>query len=131
MIGLDTSVLIRYIMQDDKKQSAKANSLIETQLSERDNGFVTIVTLIEIEWVLESCYNKSKQDFIDLINILLTTKQLRVQDSASVHRALTLYKNAKCEFSDAMISVLCKDVRCQVVMTFDKKAVSVGMTLLK
>ena len=29
MIGLDTNVLVRYIMQDDPQQARKANGLIE------------------------------------------------------------------------------------------------------
>lgn len=39
MIGLDTNVLVRYIMQDDVKQSAKANTLIES-LSADEPGFI-------------------------------------------------------------------------------------------
>jgi predicted nucleic-acid-binding protein len=55
MIGLDTNVLVRYIMQDDPKQSAKATKLIES-LDGDSPGFVSIVSVIELYWVLTSCY---------------------------------------------------------------------------
>jgi len=56
MIGLDTNVLVRYIMQDDPKQSRKATSLIES-LDDDHPGFITIVSILELYWVLTSCYD--------------------------------------------------------------------------
>ena len=41
MIGLDTNVLVRYIMQDDDKQSPKANALMDS-LDVDHPGFVTM-----------------------------------------------------------------------------------------
>jgi predicted nucleic acid-binding protein len=55
MIGLDTNVLVRYIMQDDPKNSPKANKLIES-LDGDNPGYITIVSVIELYWVLTSCY---------------------------------------------------------------------------
>jgi predicted nucleic-acid-binding protein len=40
MIGLDTNVLVRYLTQDDPKQSAQANHLIEIQCSKDSPGFI-------------------------------------------------------------------------------------------
>ena len=52
MIGLDTNVLVRYLTQDDKKQSAKVNALIENELTAQNPGFITAITLVEVVWVL-------------------------------------------------------------------------------
>ena len=51
MIGLDTNVLVRYIMQDDPKQSQKAVRLIES-LDSTVPGFITVVSVVELYWVL-------------------------------------------------------------------------------
>ena len=56
MIGLDTNVLVRCIMQDDVKQSPKANRLIES-LTAESPGFVPLVALIELVWALASCHD--------------------------------------------------------------------------
>ena len=47
MIGLDTNVLVRYIMQDDPKQSAKATKLIESLDADRP-GYITMVSVVEL-----------------------------------------------------------------------------------
>jgi predicted nucleic-acid-binding protein len=54
MIGLDTNVLVRYIMQDDVKQSPKATALIESLDSDHP-GFITLVFVVELYWVLTKC----------------------------------------------------------------------------
>ena len=61
MIGLDTNVLVRYIMQDNLEQSSKANQLIEN-LTKDKRAYFSHITLVEIIWVLESCYELDKND---------------------------------------------------------------------
>ena len=51
MTGLDTNVLVRYIMQDDPTQSTKATKLIEA-LTLNEPGFVSLVSIVELFWVL-------------------------------------------------------------------------------
>lgn len=53
MIGLDTHVLVRYIMQDDAKQSPKATALIESLDSEHP-GFITVVSVVEESVALQA-----------------------------------------------------------------------------
>src|SRR5690348_17516308 len=60
MIGLDTNVLVRCVMQDDPRQSQKASRLIESLTSEAP-GFVPLVALIELVWVLTSCYDLTRE----------------------------------------------------------------------
>jgi len=59
MIGLDTNVVVRYLVQDDPVQSARAADLIEQQLTERNPGFLCIVALAELAWALERAYRIS------------------------------------------------------------------------
>ena len=47
MIGLDPNVLVRYIMQDDAKQSLKATKLMES-LTGDELGFVSLVSVVEL-----------------------------------------------------------------------------------
>ena len=55
MIGLDTNVIVRYIMQDDAKQATKTTQLIES-LNADEPGFIALVSVIEVYWVLTSCF---------------------------------------------------------------------------
>jgi predicted nucleic-acid-binding protein len=56
MIGLDTNAVVRYLVQDDPIQSAQAADLIEHQLTEQNPGFLCVVVVAEIAWVLERAY---------------------------------------------------------------------------
>ncbi|MBN4055178.1 type II toxin-antitoxin system VapC family toxin [bacterium AH-315-K03] len=130
MIGLDTNVIIRYLTQDDPKQAKKATKLIETQLSSSEPGFITLITLVEITWVLESCFDQSKEDVLNVLQGLLTTKQLIIESASLAYLATKRCTKASTDFSDALITVICEQEGCSSIVTFDKKARSVGMELL-
>ena len=130
MIGLDTNVLVRYLTQDDRKQSAKANALIEDELTAQAPGYITSVTIVELVWVLESCYDQSKEGVLDVLHALLTTKQLVVERADMVYLAMRRFSKANADFSDALIAVMSEQEGCSRIVTFDKRAVNVGMELL-
>lgn len=130
MIGIDTNVLVRYLAQDDEAQALLATQLIEEKLDSKTLGFISAITLVEVTWVLKSCYAASKVDLCNTVRMILETKQFHVEQAESCYRALKLFEAGNGDFSDALITSISKDSGCDFVMTFDKKAKSVGMTLL-
>jgi len=129
VIGLDTNILIRYLTQDDELQSEIATRFIEKELNIENQGFVSLIVLVEIVWVLMRCYGQTKSDLHPVINQLLTTKQFQIEQTDNAFKALRLWQQAKGDFSDALIVVLAQDNDCTYTLTFDKKAVSLGMRL--
>jgi predicted nucleic-acid-binding protein len=131
VIGLDTNVLVRYITQDDSKQSALASTLIES-LDEKSPGFVTLVTVVELAWVLESAYGFSRMQFAQVMQTLLAVDAIKVDRVASVTSAVRRYTSSNADFSDCLIERLSIDAGCDKTITFDKAAAkSAGMTLIK
>ncbi len=130
MIGLDTNVLVRYLTQDDPSQSAQANQIIEQQLTSGNPGFLSLIVLIEAVWVLEACYGQGKSAIEAIVNSLLTTRQLMVDESDLVYKALQRFSGGNADFSDALIAVISEDRGCESTLTFDKKARSVGMVYI-
>ena len=131
MIGLDTNVLVRYLAQDDKVQSALAAKLVETTLSASNPGFIPAVSLVEVVWVLEECYGSTRKEIADIVERLLRVKQLRVQDADIVWLAVRLFRNGKADFADCLIERECHAQGCDCTVTFDKAAVkATGMRLL-
>ena len=102
MIGLDTNVLVRYIMQDDPKQSLKATTLIES-LEDDHPGFVTVVSILELYWVLTSCYGLSNYQVKQALDVLLRTRQIIVDRAEQVMRALRVFETGKADFADCFI----------------------------
>ena len=131
MIGLDTNVLVRYITQDDKRQAALANSLIES-LDDASPGFVTLVTVVELSWVLESVYNFTRQQFAEVLQTLMAVDTIKLDRSAVVASALRTYAVSKADFSDCLIERLSASAGCLKTMTFDKAAAKMaGMVLIE
>jgi predicted nucleic-acid-binding protein len=52
VIGLDTNILVRYIVRDDEAQTELATHLIETKCTREQPGFIALLVLIELVWVL-------------------------------------------------------------------------------
>ncbi|MCQ9473415.1 type II toxin-antitoxin system VapC family toxin [Pseudomonas alliivorans] len=122
MIGLDTNVLVRYVAQDDPKQSPKASALIES-FTINSPGFVTAVSVIELVWVLQSCYESTKSDIILVLETLLRTRELKIENADVVWQALRLFSDSKADFADCLIERSAKAAGCDYVVSFDSKAI--------
>ena len=131
MIGLDTNVLVRYIMQDDARQSPKANGLMES-LDGDHPGFVTMVSVVELYWVLTSCYELTGQEVKKALEALLRAKQIVVDRADQVLRALRAFEPGQADFADILIERTAFGAGCTKTMTFDVGASKhAGMTLIR
>jgi predicted nucleic-acid-binding protein len=126
VIGLDTNVVIRYLVQDDAKQSAAATRLIERTLSTEHPGFVSLVALAEIGWVLEECYGADRARVASVVEGLLSSRQIAVEQSEVAWRALRAWKDSSADLSDALIGQAGLSAGCSKVVTFDKAASKLG-----
>jgi len=130
VIGLDTNVLVRYIMQDDIKQSALATRILES-LTAESRGFVPLVAIVELAWVLSSAYELSRSQLIEAFEALLRTKELVVDCSDIVWKGLRLLQRSGGDFADCLIACTAEAAGCVKTMTFDRGAAkSGGMTLV-
>ena len=134
MIGLDTNVLVRYLAQDDVRQSAVATRLIEQTLTPAQPGFISLVVLVELCWVLKRLYGAKESELVDTVAALLEAGTFRVEHRTVVQSALAQMSQrpgGKASFADALVVALAHHHGCAQTLTFDKGAVAaVGMTLL-
>ena len=130
MIGLDTNVLVRYIMQDDARQSALATRLVESLYVESP-GFVPLVSVVELAWVLSSAYALDRGQVVQAFESLLRTKEIMVERAEIVWKALRVFQRANADFADCLIERSAAVAGCDRTMTFDRGAAkSCGMTLV-
>lgn len=122
MIGLDTNVVVRYLVQDDPKQSALATRFIEQTLTPDQPGLVTSVVLCEMAWVLAECYGADRSRIRGVIEGLLTAKQVMVESAEVVWKALRDWNGSAADFSDALIGQLVAAHGGSVTVTFDHAA---------
>ncbi len=79
MIGIDTNVLVRYLTQDDAAQAARATRFMEAELGPAQQGFISVVVLVELCWVLQSLYRVTTLELLDLIDDLLRSRHLQME----------------------------------------------------
>ena len=131
MIGLDTNVLVRYVAQDDPKQSPKATRLIES-LTVAVPGFVGVVSVVELVWVLSNCYGSTKAEICEVLEALLRTKELVVAQADTVWKALRMFRDGKADFADCLIERTANDAGCSHTATFDRDAAKTcGMQMIE
>ena len=122
MKGLDINVLVRYLVQDDPKQSALATRYIERHCTADNPGFIGQIVLCELAWVLESNYHQSRTEIASIIEQLLQVAQLEVMDPDVAWRALSDYKDSNADFPDHLMARVNEAQGCETTLTFDNKA---------
>jgi predicted nucleic-acid-binding protein len=130
MIGLDTNVVVRYITKDDPVQTTAAIKLLDS-LSADAPGFLSLVVVTELVWVLEVSYRFKKTEIEQVLEALLRSKELVVERAEIVWQALRTFHVSRADFSDCLIERSGHASECQYTATFDKHAAAAGMKLLK
>jgi len=131
VIGLDTNVIVRYITQDDARQAAAASKLFERVLTVERPGFVGLITLCELARVLEDCYDAGKDRIVTVMEGLLGSRQLVVEEAEVVWKSLRAWDESPADFSDVLVGELLVARGCEKVVTFDKAAAKLpGFELL-
>ncbi|WP_137846382.1 type II toxin-antitoxin system VapC family toxin [Microbacterium sp. 2FI] len=129
LTGIDTNVLLRYLVRDDEPQYALAARFVEA-LTPAAPGFVTQVTLAEIAWVLSRRYRFEKHECLAVIRSLVETEVLEFEDGETVVRALTLAEEGA-DFADALIHASSEVFGVDETVTFDRHAAeALGWRLL-
>lgn len=122
MIGLDTNVLVRFLVGDDQAQFEKARRLIRHEAGSGDPVLISQLVLLECEWVLRSRYGLAKEDILGVFSGLLDSIEVRVEGEACVEEALYQWKDSAAEFADCLIGARHRALGCSVTASFDAKA---------
>ena len=130
MTGLDTNILSRFFLQDDRLQSPKADQILAS-LSVQGPGWVGLATVLELIWVLSSKNRFDRRTIAKTIDQLLSREEIVVEQAETVQKALQLFRDGKADFADCLISLSAKAAGCSRTVTFDRIAArDAGMELL-
>jgi predicted nucleic-acid-binding protein len=123
MLGIDTNVLVRFLVRDDEAQFEKANRLIKREVGAKEDVFVSLLVLLETEWVLRSRYNLQKREIMEAISGLLDAAEVRLEDEPAIEETLFIWKDSAADFADCLIGAHNRRLGCRATATFDAKAV--------
>lgn len=122
MIGLDTNVLARLFVEDDVQQARQAREFVAARCTRQNPGFVDRVALCELVWVLSSVHDYRRAEIAPIIEKLLSSRDLFVEDEAAVRAALRIFTSRNIDFADALIGEVNRVRGCEATATFDRKA---------
>ena len=122
MIGLDTNIFIRYIVQDDIEQAQLATDLIEKQCSRENPALINEIILCEIVWVLKRAYRYDKDVILKIIKQLLSSDEIYISSHREAWAAFQDYEKGPADFSDYFIARINQKSGCPYTFSFDKKA---------
>ena len=131
MRAIDTNVLLRYLVADDPRQTAAAQRIIEECRQVDEPIFLTALVLCETVWVLNSVYQQSKTQIVDIIEALLAMDLIRFEHDRLVRRAFDQFRLSRADFSDYLIGAISTAEGCRDTVTFDRALKdSPGFTIL-
>jgi predicted nucleic acid-binding protein len=66
MLGIDTNVVIRLVISDDAEQTRRGRKLVDQALGRDEPVLVSLLVLLESEWVLRSRYGFNREALLSI-----------------------------------------------------------------
>jgi len=118
--GLDTNVLVRYLTQDDPRQSKRANAVIDAALAGDDRLHIDTIVLCELVWVLSTAYQLDRATVAATLLQLIDVAQLSLDDRDLLRQAAQRYRVGPGDFADYAIGLRNHAAGCETTLTFDR-----------
>jgi predicted nucleic-acid-binding protein len=96
--------------------------LIDHALSRDEAVLVSLLVLLEAEWVLRSRYGFNREALLGIFRSLLEARELSFEDEAALEEALFHWKDSPCQFADCLITAHNRQMGCRATATFDEQA---------
>ena len=130
MRGLDTNVLVRFVVEDDPVQCAAARSLVAT-LTADDPGYAGLINTVEFIWVLRQTYGFDPQIVAQTLRELLSCVEFVFEGTPDIEAALFESGRTGSDLADALIARRNAKAGCSATYTLDKRASRIaGMELV-
>jgi predicted nucleic-acid-binding protein len=122
VIGLDTNVLLRFLVKDDVRQMEAAARAVEERCKAESPAYVNRIVLCEVVWVLQATMKYPREAVAAAVDALCGASEFRIEDMDTVREALSLYRAGKSDYADCLIGVLNRRAGCSTTLTFDRQA---------
>jgi len=119
MLGIDTNVLVRFLVRDDAQQFEIAHKMVEREVLAGRRVFVSQLVLQEMAWVLRSRYGFSRPQIQRVVSGLLDSMDFELEDEAAVEQAFFVWKDHSAGFSDCLIGARNRTMGCTTTASFD------------
>ncbi len=122
MTGLDTNLLVRFLVRDDEKQAKIVYQRFKQAERERETFFVSFPVVLEILWVLDSAYAMSRNEILDALSDLVGLPILAFENEGVVLELIDQGRLCSTDLSDLFIGLVGQAFGVGETLTFDRKA---------
>jgi predicted nucleic-acid-binding protein len=122
VIGLDTNVLVRFLVRDDAAMAERAEHAIRERCSPEQPGFINHIVLCELAWVLERAYDYQRADVASVLDALCRATDFRVEATEVVRLAIIRFAAGRADFADYLVGLINQAATCLATLTFDRHA---------
>ena len=112
MTGIDTNVLVRFLVGDEPDQEARAAAFLTRASAGGEGLFVPQIVVCELVWVLETAYGYGRKAIWPVLEQILRTRQFTFQDKDLLWQALADYRDGKGDFADYLIGHISRAAGC-------------------
>lgn len=120
MIAVDTNVLVRLLVADDRTQHLRAARFFDAQAREPGSVWVSQVVLAELGWVLSRTYARTRAEVAQAVRALASNATVALEHPRAVERAVELYENGRADLADCLLSARAQVEGFEGVVTFDR-----------
>src|SRR5271169_5851408 len=117
MIGLDTNVLLRLFIEDDREQCERARSFVE-DAARSGPCMVNVIVLAEFVWALARKLGKPKAEVIRYLGGVLQSDDLEIERRSAAVAALEAYRSGPADFADYLLGQINLELGCTTTFSF-------------
>ena len=117
---IDTNLFIRYLTEDDPVQTDAVEKLFIRIKEGKEAVQTSVLVIVEIVWVLESIFKKSKHEIKEMIQKIINTPNLLVENRDSLVQGLEIYAQKNIDFVDAYHAVFLKSAGESIIYSFNQ-----------
>jgi predicted nucleic-acid-binding protein len=118
--ALDTNIIIRFLLNDDKAQAYKVKTVFERAEKNNERYFVATPVVLETVWVLSAVYSFARHETLHALELLSEMPILEFEDYELVRQVVRFGRNTKVDIPDLLIGLAAKHADCETTLTFDK-----------
>jgi predicted nucleic-acid-binding protein len=116
MRAIDTNVLVRLLVRDDRHQLEAAEKFVSK------GAWVSHVVLVETLWILDAVYVRSAEQMAAAVEMLMAHADLTLQDADVVASALVRFRaQPALGFSDCLLLEIARKAGHLPLGTFDRR----------
>lgn len=127
MNALDTNVIVRLLVNDDRRQGARAKAIFEAAESKGEAFLITVPVVLELIWVLSAVYDFSRAEVLDALELLAGMPVLEFESYERIIDLGALGRSTNADLADLLIGLAASEQRCQTTLTFEKGLEGTGL----